>query len=521
MTPIHRLDEIHAVRKQLRGMKRIRREVDQLQRRIGTVSIPEQPPTAPALSSGPFEYDYLIDKKWENIGPEGQDRLTFHGHTYKVFSSLSRAVTDANVNRQATLQSSSFMLVGTGVEGGSPSVHYVEDTQISLNPPNGGSYLIYGSGPDSVTIEGTMTSGDLFNIPTQVNDSVIGIFGIELRTNEAIDLISGGGSTRVLIDNVWLRPNNSSAAAINPGNAGIGWNISNTNIEGVGAAILGGTLYSVRLNTCYVATTIGIDLTNDAQFYGTLVRFNCTTADVNIGATAGSLAFVVDNCEFNKGIRFNSGAALCAFRTFVVGDCIFILGNGEVGIDYSLCTGASSLIAAESHSLVGNSFSGSGTAEGIRGGLAATNGPRHVAVVANSFEGFAADSEIIDMARDADGNEIAHNVTDSGATLPDTGTGHGGSSISSIVTKTGAYTATDFDVVIICDAASGAFTITLPTAVGRKGKLFDIKKVDATANAITVDGDGTETIDGALTQVIAMQYNAIQIVSDGSNWHIL
>lgn len=91
----------------------------------------------------------------------------------------------------------------------------------------------------------------------------------------------------------------------------------------------------------------------------------------------------------------------------------------------------------------------------------------------------------------------------------------------SIVTKTGAYTVTDSDAVIICDAASGAFTITLPTVVGRTGKVFYIKKVDATANAVTIDGDATETIDGALTQVLAVQYNALKIVSDGSNWHIL
>jgi hypothetical protein len=90
-----------------------------------------------------------------------------------------------------------------------------------------------------------------------------------------------------------------------------------------------------------------------------------------------------------------------------------------------------------------------------------------------------------------------------------------------LVTKTVAYTATDSDTVILCDAAAGTFTVTLPTAVGRAGKVFYIKKIDATVNAVTVAGDGAETIDGENTQVISTQYNALKLISDGSEWHIL
>ena len=51
--------------------------------------------------------------------------------------------------------------------------------------------------------------------------------------------------------------------------------------------------------------------------------------------------------------------------------------------------------------------------------------------------------------------------------------------------------------------------------------LHVIKKIDATGNAVTVDGSGSETIDGALTQVISVQFNSMMIVSDLSNWHII
>lgn len=109
---------------------------------------------------------------------------------------------------------------------------------------------------------------------------------------------------------------------------------------------------------------------------------------------------------------------------------------------------------------------------------------------------------------------------DTGQIWLDTSTSGTGTASLALVTKTEAYTATDSDAVILCNATAGAFSITLPTAVGRAGRIFTIKKTDSTGNAVTVDGDGAETIDGATTQVIATQYNSITIISDGSEWHI-
>ncbi len=91
----------------------------------------------------------------------------------------------------------------------------------------------------------------------------------------------------------------------------------------------------------------------------------------------------------------------------------------------------------------------------------------------------------------------------------------------SVVTKTGAYTATTSDAVILCDATSAAFSITLLTAVGNAGLVLHIKKTDSSANAVTIDGDGTETIDDSTTKVLASQYDAVRIVSDGTEWWIL
>lgn len=73
----------------------------------------------------------------------------------------------------------------------------------------------------------------------------------------------------------------------------------------------------------------------------------------------------------------------------------------------------------------------------------------------------------------------------------------------------------------LCDATSGSLTVTLPAAGAYKGQRFYIKKVDATANTVTIDGDGSETIDGAATAVIAVPMTCLTVVSDGSNWWIV
>jgi len=86
-----------------------------------------------------------------------------------------------------------------------------------------------------------------------------------------------------------------------------------------------------------------------------------------------------------------------------------------------------------------------------------------------------------------------------------------------IANKTGAYTVTISDSVITGDATAAAFSITLPTAVGITGRQYTFKKIDASANAVTIDGAGTETIDGAATYGLSAQRKYISIVSNGAN----
>ena len=85
--------------------------------------------------------------------------------------------------------------------------------------------------------------------------------------------------------------------------------------------------------------------------------------------------------------------------------------------------------------------------------------------------------------------------------------------------QTGAYTALIGDVVL-ADGTSGAFTVTLPTAAGNKDGIITVKKID-NINNITIDGNGSETIDGATTVVLSTQYDSVTMISNGSNWFVI
>lgn len=87
-----------------------------------------------------------------------------------------------------------------------------------------------------------------------------------------------------------------------------------------------------------------------------------------------------------------------------------------------------------------------------------------------------------------------------------------------VVSKSTDYTASNNDVVLV-DASGGPKTITLPPV--EVGARVDVKKVDDSANAVTVATPGDEKIDGATSLSITVQYESYTLICDGTNWYII
>jgi len=108
-----------------------------------------------------------------------------------------------------------------------------------------------------------------------------------------------------------------------------------------------------------------------------------------------------------------------------------------------------------------------------------------------------------------------------GTTSPNSSLHVAGPIATAIASKSTTYTVTATDSIVTASASGGAFTVTLPTAVGITGRQYTIKKTDNSANAVTVGTTSAQTIDGSTTSSLSSQYQYVTVVSDGANWSIV
>jgi hypothetical protein len=84
-------------------------------------------------------------------------------------------------------------------------------------------------------------------------------------------------------------------------------------------------------------------------------------------------------------------------------------------------------------------------------------------------------------------------------------------------TVTAAYVPT-YGELVPYDATGGAITMSPPTAVGHAGEMIAYKNMSASTTAMTIDPNGSETIDRAATLAVTTADAHTIIISDGANW---
>ena len=90
---------------------------------------------------------------------------------------------------------------------------------------------------------------------------------------------------------------------------------------------------------------------------------------------------------------------------------------------------------------------------------------------------------------------------------------------SRVVNKTTTYTFEDDVFHVRADATGGAFSVTVPAALGRGGRQVLITRINSGVNAVTVARTGTDTFEGATTISLAAQWNkALLISNDNDGW---
>src|SRR6266705_57595 len=87
--------------------------------------------------------------------------------------------------------------------------------------------------------------------------------------------------------------------------------------------------------------------------------------------------------------------------------------------------------------------------------------------------------------------------------------------IREVQTRTSTGTIRPSNSFVLVDATAGVVTLTLPAASAADGADYDIVKVDASGNAVTIVGCASGNIS------LAARYNATRVRAGGGIWYRL
>ncbi|MBX0325813.1 hypothetical protein EGH21_22605 [Halomicroarcula sp. F13] len=79
----------------------------------------------------------------------------------------------------------------------------------------------------------------------------------------------------------------------------------------------------------------------------------------------------------------------------------------------------------------------------------------------------------------------------------------------------------DQGIIQAVDTSGGTVTVTLASAMVEDGAEIIVKDEagNAGTNAITVDTEGSESIDGSASATIGSNYGVLRLYSDGTDWY--
>lgn len=292
--------------------------------------------------------------------------------------------------------------------------------------------------------------------------------------------------------------------------------ITSAGLVGIGTTSPGQALTVVASSSGAIAS-----LRNTAVAgYSAMSMFNNSGGEVagfGFANASASLPLLRD-----KTYLFSINRDLLFTYNYSTGDGIIIKNGGNVGIGTltpgeKLEVGGNLLVA--NHAVITQTLrprDGVGSAQHdilLRGGdgLTGNHDGGDVTIQGGLKNGTGADGEIIFKVLGAEAAKIsASNNLDLSCGLI-VNSAHAQAGTADVITVA------DDDFYVGVDCSLAAKTVNLPTAVAGKKLVIKDESGDASTNNITVSG----TIDGATNYVMSIDYEAVTLVSDGTNWFII
>jgi hypothetical protein len=125
---------------------------------------------------------------------------------------------------------------------------------------------------------------------------------------------------------------------------------------------------------------------------------------------------------------------------------------------------------------------------------------------------------------DLNGNAIAYQkLTAGGSNMQSTMTINGSFGFGVVKSVSGATMLSASDCVVLANSASASFAVTLPSYSGLGARMYVIKKVDASSNAVTVATTSSQPIDVNQTSLtLTNQNDYVVVVADTSaGWKVI